>query len=426
MPKRKHLIVGSGGAALGALKQIRKSGCDDEVKLVTMEDYLPYSPMSLPYLISGTKKEEDIFITENGFFDKMNASFARGKRVDRIEPDYNKVFYADGKSETYDTLLIATGSKPKLQSVLTAAKIPGFHIMDDYVGLKKIKDNSRITILGVGFVGTELAVSLVEKGHMVHLIAPRARILRPYFDAELDDFIIDLFSEKGIPIELNWGEVAAIERHDQSIDITFENGKKVTTDVLIPATGVIPRISFLKESGLRINEGLVVDRTMKTSKDNIFAAGDVAEAPGFYNGNKGLSFSWPSAVEQGRIAGSNMAGVEAIYDGWLPINAFNFFGRFALSIGEFAASEKDGALIDKDTENKRFGKIVCQDNKLIGANFFNVDVDGGALQHLIRNRVDMGAHRQQLLSNPKEIGRWLVHESEKRDTLSLEHQEIKQ
>jgi phenylglyoxylate dehydrogenase epsilon subunit len=425
MPKRKHLIIGCGGAALSALKQIRKSGSDDEVKLVTMEDYLPYAPMSLPYLISGTKKEEEIFITEKGFFDKMNATFARGKRVDRIEPDRNTVFYADGESETYDTLLITTGSKPRLQSELTAAKIPGFHIMDDYVGLKEIKDNSRVTILGVGFVGTELAVSLVEKGHMVHLIAPRDRILRPYFDAELDDIIIDLFSEKGIPIELNWGEVAAIERHDPSIEVTFESGQKITTDVLIPATGVTPRISFLKESGLRINEGLVVDRTMKTSRDNIFAAGDVAEAPGFYNGNKGLSLTWPSAVEQGRIAGSNMVGVVAAYDGWLPMNAFNFFGHFALSIGEYIASEKDEALIDKDKENRRFGKIVCHANKLIGANFFNVDVDGGALQYLIRNRIDVGAHRQQLLSNPKEIGRWLMHESEKKNTLSLEHQEIK-
>jgi phenylglyoxylate dehydrogenase epsilon subunit len=241
----------------------------------------------------------------------------------------------------------------------------------------------------------------------------------------LDDIIIDLFSEKGIPIDLNWGEVAAIDRPNHSIEVTFESGKKTTTDVLIPATGVTPRISFLKGSGLRINEGLVVDETMKTSKDNIFAAGDVAEAPGFYNGNKGLSLTWPSAVEQGRIAGSNMAGVEAAYAGWLSMNAFNFFGHFALSIGEFTASEKDDVLIDKDKENRRFGKIVCRDNKLIGANFFNVDVDGGALQYLIRYRVDVGVHQQQLLSNPKEMGRWLMHESEKKSTLSVEHQEIK-
>ena len=425
MSKRKHLIIGCGGAALSALKQIRKSGSDDEVKLVTMENYLPYSPMSLPYLISGTKKEEEIYITGNDFFDKMDAAFIRGKRVKRIEPDHNKVFYADGDSEAYDTLLIATGSDPKLQPVLVSADIPGFHIMDDYAGLKEIKDNSRVTILGVGFVGTELAVSLAEKEHTVHLIAPRDRILRPYFDAQLDDIIIDLFSEKGIPIELNWGEVAAIDRQNHSIEVAFQNGQKITTDVLIPATGVTPRISFLKESGLHINEGLLVDETMQTSKDNIFAAGDVAEAPGFFNGDSGLSLTWPSAVEQGRIAGSNMAGVEAAYDGWLSMNAFNFFGHYALSIGEFAASEKDDVLIDKDRENRRFGKIVCRGNKLIGANFFNVDVDGGALQYLIRNRVDVGTHRQQLLSNPKETGRWLMHVSEKKSTLSLEHQEKK-
>jgi len=321
--------------------------------------------------------------------------------------------------------LIATGSDPKLQPVLVSANIPGFHIMDDYAGLKNIEDNSRVTILGVGFVGTELAVSLTEKGHGVHLIAPRERILRPYFDADLDDIVIDLFSEKGIPIELSWGEVTALERPNHSIAVTFDSGKKITTDVLVPAAGVTPRISFLKDSGLRINEGLVVDRTMKTSKDNIFAAGDVAEAPGFFDGNNGQSLTWPSAVEQGRIAGSNMAGVEAVYDGWLSMNAFNFFGHFALSIGEFGASENDDVFIDKDKGKKHFRKIVCRDNRLIGANFFNVDVDGGALQYLIRNRVNIGTHQKELLNKPKEIGRWLMHESEKKNALSLEHQETR-
>jgi phenylglyoxylate dehydrogenase epsilon subunit len=408
MSKRKHLIIGCGAAALGALRQIRKLGSDDEVKLVTMEDYLPYSPMSLPYLVSGKRKEEEIYIVDNDFFDEMDAAFIRGKRVDRIEPYHNSVIYDDGRSESYDTLMIATGSEPKLQPELIAAKIPG-----------------RITILGAGFVGTELAVSLAERGHAVHLIAPRERILRPYFDADLDEFIIDLFIEKGIRIDLNWGEVTEVGRHNPSIDVAFARGKKTATDMLVPATGVMPRISFLKGSRLRINEGIAVDRRMKTNIDNIFAAGDVAETANFCTGQSGLSLTWPSAVEQGKIAGSNMVDVEAAYDGWLSLNAFNFFGHFALSIGEFAASAGDAALVQKDVTNRRFGKIVCRDNRLIGANFFNIDVDGGVLQYLIRNRVDVGDHKELLLGKPKETGRWLMHTAERKSTLALEKQEIK-
>ncbi len=408
MRKRKHLIIGCGGAALSALKQIRKSGSDDEVQLVTMENYSPYSPMSLPFLVSGKRKEEEIYIVDNGFFDEMNAAFVKGKRVDRIEPERNKVYFDDGQEESYDTLLIAAGSEPKLQPELVEANIPGFHIMDDYIGLKDLEDEGKVAILGAGFIGVELAVSLVEKGRPVHLIAPRERILRPYFDADLDEIIIDLFSEKGVRIDLNWGEAVEVVRRGRAIDITFSSGKKTTTDMLIPAAGVTPRISFLKGSGLEINEGVVVDGMMRTNMNNIFAAGDVAETAGFFPGQSGLSLTWPGAVEQGRIAGSNMAGVEAEYDGWLSMNAFNFFGHYALSIGEFIASEGDDALVHKDAGNRRFGKIVCRDNRLIGANFCNVDVDGGALQHLIRNRIDVGAHQELLLENPKETARWLV------------------
>ncbi len=109
----------------------------------------------------------------------------------------------------------------------------------------------------------------------------------------------------------------------------------------------------------------------------------------------------------------------------MSVNGFKYFGHFALSIGEFSASAEDAALVQKDENNRRFGKIVCRDNRLIGANFFNIDVDGGALQYLIRNRIDVGDHKELLLGKPKEAGRWLMQAAEKKSTLALENQEIK-
>lgn len=420
MSKRRHLIIGSGAAALSALKQIRKLGSKDEIKLVTMEEHLPYSPMSLPYLISGKRTEEDITIVDDDFFHKVDATLARGKRVEKIDPDQKQVFYVEGGNESYDTLLIATGSEPRLQPVLVAAGVQGFHILDDYVRLKDLKDESRIAILGAGFVGMELAVSFAEKGHEVTVIAPRERILRLYFDDEVDDIIIDLFAEHSIRVERQWGEVTEVDKHNDSFDVTFANDKKTTTEVLIAATGVSPRISFLNGSGLNTNEGILVDRKMKTNVPDIFAAGDVAETPDFFTGKKGLSLIWPSAIEQGEIAGSNMVGEDAEYQGWLSMNAFNFFGHFAVSIGEFIGTEGDHSLVQKDIKKRCFGKIVCRDDRLIGANFFNVAVDGGVIQSLIKNRVDIGPHKELLLEKPKEAGLWLMQEAERDSVVSLD------
>lgn len=421
MPNKKHLIIGSGAAGLSALKEIRRLGSDDEVKIISMEKHLPYSPMSLPYLVSGRKREKDICIADEDLLNTMQAKLVRNRRVEKVDSQASCVIYDNGESETYSTLLVATGSDPVIQPVLKEAGIPGFHIMDDYMRLKALGDKSRITILGAGFVGMELAVSLAEAGHQVGVIAPRERILRQYFDPGVDDLIINLFAEHGIPVELNRGEVREIEKGRGGFKAIFESGKKVDTGLILAATGVTPRVSLLNGSGIMINRGIVVDRRMRTSIANIFAAGDVAESRNFLTNEKGLSLIWPSAVEQGKIAGSNMIGVEAAYDGWLSMNIFNFMGHVAFSIGQVMALEGDETLSERDPEKGSYKKLIFRNDSLVGANFFNVDVDGGVIQYLIRNRLALGAYKELLLKKPRDAGLWLMTQNEKRKTLSLEH-----
>jgi NAD(P)H-nitrite reductase large subunit len=127
-------MIGCGSAALSALKQMRKSGSGDQVKLITMENYPPYSPMSLPYLLSGKKKEPEIYLTESNFFDDMKATLISGRRVEGIRARDKCVVYDNGKSESYDTLLIATGSEPVRPRIkgLDGANFLGFHTLDDY------------------------------------------------------------------------------------------------------------------------------------------------------------------------------------------------------------------------------------------------------------------------------------------------------
>lgn len=417
MSKRKHLIIGCGPAALSALEQIRKINSEDEIKLVTMEDYPPYSPTLLPYLVSGKVDEAALPIRPAEYFEQMQATIIRGKEVVRLLPGAKEVVFKDGGRETYDTLLIASGSEPTIQPVLKEAGIPGFHIMDDYIHIKQqLKDKSRVTILGAGLVGMELAPALAEKGHEVSVIAPRERILRRYFDPESGGNIIDLFAQHNVLVTLHWGEVTEVEKHGTTIKATFASGRSIETEMLIACAGVAPRISLLKGSGIKINRGILVDWRVRTNIEDIYAAGDVAEAPDFFTGQPGMNQIVLSAVEQGKIAGSNMAGVEAEYKGWISTNVFNFFGNTAFSAGISMPTEnRFQVLTERDDKQKRLKRLVYDGDTLVGAMFFNVDLDPGAILYLIEKRVDISAYKQMLFEQPREISRWLMLETERKE-----------
>jgi phenylglyoxylate dehydrogenase epsilon subunit len=110
--KKKHLIIGSGVAAIAAVRAIRSVNAEDSITLVTREDALPYSPAVVPYLLSGRTEESRIAIADETFLEAKGCSVRRSKEVIRVGPEAKEIVYADGESEQYDTLLIASGSEP--------------------------------------------------------------------------------------------------------------------------------------------------------------------------------------------------------------------------------------------------------------------------------------------------------------------------
>lgn len=420
MGRRKHIIIGAGSAGLSALREIRRVGSEDEVKLVSMEDCPPYSPTSLPYLLAGRITEADLPTVDDYFFKELDATLVKGTRVESINTSSKEIIYASGQNEYCDTLLITTGSEPIVEPLLKQAGICGFHTIDDYLRLKQVKDRVKIAVLGAGLVGMELSVALAERGHEVCVVAPRERILRRYFDAEIGEYIMGLFAENSISINLNWGVVVDVKGKRDITEVTFASGKTLEAKILIACTGVQPRISCLSNGKIKVNRGILVDNTMRTNIPDVFAAGDVAEAPAFLTDRSGLALILPSAVEQGRIAGRNMAGGMAIYDGWLPMNIFNFFGHLALSVGKSEPDEGEQVLVKKEAEERRYRKVIFNNERLVGATFLGTNVDGGVLQYLIRKRVDMGDYKEALLEEPEDIALSLMLDAESKESLSLE------
>lgn len=423
---RKHLIIGCGAAALSAACRIRKVAPDDEVKLVTKEEHPPYNLAALPYLISGKTREPDLWQVGEDRLRRAGCSLAKGREVIGLQPEEKQVIYRDGGREGYDTLLIATGSHPVEPDIegLGEAGFLSFHTLEDCRALqRRLADGSEmgVAIYGGGLVAVELAIALLEAGHRVKVIV-RSRPLRRYFSEDEGSLIETILTERGAEIYKGSGiEEARGERGKGAIELALSDGRSLEADLLVAALGVRPATSFLEGTGIELGKGggVLVDRRMRTNLEDVYAAGDVAAAPDLFSGSPGLSAILPSAIEQGRVAGSNMAGEGIEYEGWVPMNILNLFGHRTLSIGVQEDGEAQ-VLKEIDRQRRHFKRLVYKDGRLIGAAFLNSDVFPGVVQYLVRKKVEVGKYAELLLRRPKETSAWLMLRAEREETLSLE------
>ncbi len=419
---RKHLIIGCGSAALSALEKIRSIAPDDQIRLVTREDCSPYSPTALPYLLSGRIDEEALWMRPKGFFEGLNSTLAKGKEVTQLSPAAKEVAFSDGTRESYDNLLIATGSEPVRPPIkgLDEAGFMGFRSMEDYRALEsRLEGKKRVAVLGGGLIGMEVAIALLETGRQVHIVEKETRLLPLYFDAQAEGLIREVFQREGAQLHTGL-EAREVRKLNGVVDVGLSDGSSIQADLLVTAVGVRAKTAFLSSSGVKLNRGIVVDDRMQTSVLDIYAAGDVAEAPGFF-GEVGLNPILPSAVAQGKAAGAAMAGKPEAYERWIPMNVFNFFGCTGFSVGTpMPAGAEFETISSSDTVNKNYGRLVLKDGRLVGAMFLNVAADPGIFGYLMRRKIDIGAFRQALLEKPREVSRHLMIAAEKKDSAVVE------
>ncbi|MFH1652086.1 MAG: NAD(P)/FAD-dependent oxidoreductase [Chloroflexota bacterium] len=411
---KKHLLIGSGAAGLSALREIRSISGEDRIKMVTMENTLPYSPTALPYLLAGKIDESRIWTVNEDFFRATDSELAMGKRLIAIAPDRKEAIFDGGEREIYDTLLIATGSAPVLPAIEGIDTIPvlGFHTLGDYRELvARLQAGSEVLIYGGGLVAMGLASNLTKRGLKVKVVV-RSRILRRYFDPVAGGLISGVFAAQGV--EIITASVMRAGRAGEKVELLLAGGRTVQGDILVNCLGTVPRISFLSGSSIAaVEDGVLVDERMKTSAEAIYAAGDMAVAKDFFSRQEGPNAILPGAVEQGRIAGANMAGVARDYSGWISMNVFHFFGKGAAAIG--LSDEAKGVEVLQAGSEKTgcYTKLHCRDGCLVGAQFVNIDVDPGVVLYLIKNKIPLDKVKTLLLEKPGVISRALMVKSER-------------
>jgi len=409
MGKRKHLIIGCGPAALAAAQAIRSVSPDDEIKLVTRESSRPYSPAALPYLLSTELREARLFAKGEDCLRATRSELVCGREAVELLPDKKRVKYGDGGREDYDRLLIATGSHPWVPTVEGVDAV-SLHTFRTFTDFKKIQDTLRtprtIAIYGAGFVAVELAEKLTLSGHSVVMIA-RSSLLRRYFGLPIRNSLQETLTKRGVRI-LTDSPLKSVRQNHQSLTLTMNGGQKLAAELLIAATGVAPN-ALGSDLIPAVAGGLQAGRYMETILPDVYAAGDVASASSFFDDAHGVNPILPEAIEQGKIAGYNMAGQKTEYRGWIPWNFLRCFDFHAFNIGLTGSGIAETADVVEQKDGDGYLRLIVQDRLLIGAECFNrPSISPGVFGYLITRRVPVEGHKELLLRKPMETASYLM------------------
>jgi phenylglyoxylate dehydrogenase epsilon subunit len=415
MIQTKYLIVGCSHAGLSALEAIRLLDESGTVTMVSRESTLPYSPTILPYVICGQKETDRIHLRDQAFFNNLNVSFMQGTAVTGVDATGKTVALDSGDKIHYEKLLLATGADaaiPPFPGIETVS-YQVVRTLDDALKLRESMKNAKsAVVIGAGLIAMHTAENLAQAGLTVTMVVRRRVSLFAYFDGEAARMIEKIFSEKGVSIATGSG-VARIEAAGNGCEITLESGKVLQADLLLLTTGVRPRVSYLVQSDIVVDQGILVDESMRTSARDVWAAGDAAQAPGFFDPAKSVNATLPNASVQGRIAGMDMVADPALkpYPGSSGLNTFNFFGHHGFSLGRATVTES-GEDVEVNTvylpSSHRYQKLVFQNNRLIGVSAINAELDPGVLRELIQRQIDLSEVKKQFTSDPLNTGRLIM------------------
>lgn len=404
--KTKYLIVGAGPASMSAAAAIRRIGSKAEIVMATKEDCTPYSPAALPYLFNGEMTDDLFFACGKRRLADLDVRFLSGYEAVGLDPAGHSVTFANGETVEYEKLLIATGARPATTPIkgVDDSETKGFRTYRDYVALKE--SGKRVAIHGGGLVAVELAEKLGSAGVDTSVIV-RSRLLRRYFDPELAGKVADILSAHGVRV-YSGTPIDSVSNHSGAYEIRLGDGRLVNADVIVSATGVTARIPF---GGLPATAagGIKADATMRTNLEDVYAAGDVAAAPSFFTGDPEICPILTEAIEQGRVAGLNMAGEAEQYRGGIPANMLRCRDEYFFSAGVTDETTVEGSEAYASGEKNAWFKLVVKNGAVIGVEAWNrPELSAGVFRYLIYEAVPVGAVLDILREAPDKAAKALM------------------
>ncbi len=407
---QRHVIIGAGPAGMHAIEAIRRFQPEgSEIHLVCDEP--AYARMVLPYYICGEVGEDHVLTADDATLKRFGVTPHFGKRVVRVNPNERTVQLDDGSTLQFDNLLIATGSSPA-RPPIDGLDLPGVTTLWTLEDARRLIEltgpGKRVVFLGAGFIGFIVLNALYKRRCDLTVIELQEHVLPRMLDREAAGLVERWLADRGVRVRCGV-QAERIEQIDNALRVRLSDGSALDADCVVVATGVRPNVEFLRDSGIEINEGVLVNERLQTNFPFIYAAGDCAEGIDLLGG-RGIHAIQPTAIEHGRVAGANMAGQEVVYEGSLSMNVLDVCGLHAASFGRWAGDEDSVRL--SNPARPVYRKYVFDGDRMVGAIILGPtsDVahlaDIGMVKGIIQTKVQLGPWKAYLKeSHPLDLRR---------------------
>ncbi|MCD7742880.1 MAG: FAD-dependent oxidoreductase [Oscillospiraceae bacterium] len=386
---KHYVIIGGSIAGMNCIEGIRSVDPDGPITLISAEPDSNYCRPLISYYLEGKTDRERMRYRAPDFFAANGCEVRSGVRAEKLLPDKKQVQLSDGGVVDYDALCVATGSSPfvpRFEGLETVDETKRFFFtqLTDALSLEQAVDSTtRVLVIGAGFIGLKCAEGLTGRVAEITVCDLADRAMSSILDADSAPILERRLRANGLNLLL--GDSAV--RFDGCTAL-MKSGKTLEFDILVLAIGTRPNTALLAEADAAVGRGVQINDRMETSLPDVWAAGDCVESVDVTTGEAGLLAILPNASLQGRCAGVNMAGGEAVFDKGIRMNSIGFYGMHIMTAGNYFTGEDGGAAYADITET-RCKKLFTRDGYLTGFILVDDISHAGIYTALIRERTPL-------------------------------------
>ncbi|HWB27529.1 MAG TPA: molybdopterin-dependent oxidoreductase [Chitinophagaceae bacterium] len=395
--QQKILIIGAGSGAYGFVKNYRSLNTTDAIEVFSNENFPFYSRVMLPDYISGVQQWAQLIKLSEREEQALNIIVHKGISITQISRADKTVTDSNGTQHSYDVLIMATGSRAAV--LKDAPSLKGLFTMRNRLDADSFKkyirpEKGKVVVVGGGLLGIEMAASLKEIEADVALVHRSSRLMDKQLDTLGSQLLHEELADKGVELYFN-DEIERFFGNRQLTGIRFKSGREITCQAVVMAVGTIPNIELAKECSLEYKRGVVVNEYMRTSDENIYAIGEIAEFKGTLYGITA------AAEEQAGVVARYLSGdIAGYYNGSLSMNILKMHGAELCSMGitEIPANNNEyEEVVFIDKAKRYYKKCIVHNDKLVGAILIGDKSEFLEFKDLIQNQTELSEKRLQLL-----------------------------
>ncbi|MFI6432042.1 NAD(P)/FAD-dependent oxidoreductase [Rhodococcus oryzae] len=317
-PNRTFVIVGGGLAGAKTAEALREKDFDGSIVLLSAEDHLPYErpPLSKEH-VAGKKALADFTVHNGEWYRDHHVDLRLGTTATALDRDAHEVRLPDGSTLGYDKLALATGSRSR-RPPIPGSDAAGVHYLrtieesDGLIGA--LKADSRLVVIGAGWIGLEVAAQARERGVVVTVVESATLPLLGSLGPEMGTVFAELHREHGVDLHFEATVEEITADAGRVTGVRLATGDVLPADAVLVAVGAQPNVELAEQAGLAVDGGVLVDAGMTTSDPDIVGVGDIAAQQHPVLGTRIRVEHWANALNQPAVAAATMLGRSAEYD----------------------------------------------------------------------------------------------------------------